>query len=124
VHVVENAPVYQDEALGAANGLVGDGLEEKSSSWAVPMTVRDADGEVLDLDQPLADQLRTHSGKLLLLVHGLMATEHRFRFRGSGDAASKVDYGADRAFKLRFRSTSEYGRYVKSPYGGVAGPPL
>ena len=57
VHVVESAAVYQDEAIGAANGLVGDGLEQRSSSWALPMTLRGADGAVLDLDRPLAEQL-------------------------------------------------------------------
>jgi hypothetical protein len=93
VHVVENAAVYQDEAIGAANGLVGDGLEEKSSPWALPMTVRTAEGAALDLDRPLADQLEGHSGTVLLLAHGLMATEHRFRFRDPEDATATVDYG-------------------------------
>jgi hypothetical protein len=85
--------VYQDEAIGAANGLVGDGLEQRSSSWALPMTLRGADGAVLDLDRPLAEQLPAHSGAVLLLVHGLMATEHRFRFRDPEDADRTVDYG-------------------------------
>ncbi|MAE95879.1 MAG: hypothetical protein CL910_14575 [Deltaproteobacteria bacterium] len=93
VHLVENAATYRDEAIGAANGLVGDGLEEKSSPLALPMTVRSADGAVLDLNRPLANQLGSHSGAVLLMVHGLMATEHRFRLADPEDAAATVDYG-------------------------------
>ena len=40
---------------------------------------------------------------------------------GGPSAAAQRVYAGDRAFKLRFSSTSEYGRYVKSHRGPAAG---
>ena len=78
-------PGHHDEALAMVDGLFGDLLADAGSSLAVPMTIR-AGGEALPLDREgLARAIPQPTGRLVVLVHGLMSTESVWRFRGAPD---------------------------------------
>src|SRR2546427_5384398 len=64
---LRDLPSRRDEMLGALNGLVGDLLEEQGHRLAVPMRLR-VDGDV--------------TPRLCVLVHGLMASDDRWVFKG------------------------------------------
>ena len=78
-------PGHRDDALAVVDGLFGDLLADAGSSLAVPMTIR-AGGEALPLDREgLARAVPQPTGRLVVLVHGLMSTESVWRFRGAPD---------------------------------------
>ena len=74
----------RDDALAVVNGLFGDALDDRESSFATSMTIR-AGSTVLPLER---DELRAVlagaggqvSSRICLLVHGLMSTESVWQF--------------------------------------------
>jgi len=69
-----------DQALSVLNGMLGDLLEERQSSLAIPMAFR-CDGVDVSLDPPaLADQLSGATGAVCLFVPGLMSSDAVWRF--------------------------------------------
>jgi hypothetical protein len=86
-------PGRRDDAVAIVNGLFGDTLDERDSRLATPMTIR-AGESVLPLDRhslaaTLADTASTASGRICVLVHGLMSTESIWRFPGD----TPITYG-------------------------------
>lgn len=75
-----------DQVLGALNGLVGDYLHERGNELATPMLLV-RDGEPLSAEA-LAESLARSPERVVLLVHGLMATEHCFRMEDGEDYGS------------------------------------
>ena len=64
------------------NGVFGDALAERGSASAIPMTLR-AGSQALPLDRDgLARALPHASGRIVVLVHGLMSTESVWAFPG------------------------------------------
>lgn len=79
-----------EQVLGALNGLVGDYLEQRGNGLATPMQLV-VDGAPLGVPELIArwtDSPPPSPARVVLLVHGLMATEVSFRM---DDGA---DYGA------------------------------
>jgi pimeloyl-ACP methyl ester carboxylesterase len=75
-------PGRRHDALAVVNGFFGDTLAEQGSSFAVPMTFRSDAGEV-HVDRPgLRGAFPHPTGRIALLVHGLMSTESVWRFPG------------------------------------------
>lgn len=77
---------HRDTAIAIVNGLFGDTLEERGASVATPMTIRSGSTD-LPLDrQNLADALFSAtpsiSGRICVLVHGLMSNESIWGFPG------------------------------------------
>jgi pimeloyl-ACP methyl ester carboxylesterase len=69
-----------DQALSVLNGMLGDLLEERQSSLAIPMAFR-CDGADVSLDRhALADQLSGATGAVCLFVPGLMSSDAVWRF--------------------------------------------
>jgi pimeloyl-ACP methyl ester carboxylesterase len=65
------------------NGLFGDALAERGSSFAVPLTFCTASGEALPLDRDgLRRALPAAGARLCVLVHGLMSSETVWRMGG------------------------------------------
>jgi pimeloyl-ACP methyl ester carboxylesterase len=90
-NAVRALPGRGPEALGVLNGLFGDALLEQGSPLAVPLTIRDAAGEVLSFDRAvLRRQLPAATGRICVLVHGLMASE--IMWRAGGELGT--DYGS------------------------------
>jgi pimeloyl-ACP methyl ester carboxylesterase len=84
----------RDDAVAIVNGLFGDTLDGRASRLATPMTMR-AGSIVLPLDRDappdaLADAMIASgadvSGRVCVLVHGLMSTESIWRFPGDPSA--------------------------------------
>src|ERR1700712_5600629 len=70
-------------ALGVLTGQVGDDLERTEPDLAEPMSVR-VGGEVVGLDRgALAEAFPDASRRLVVFVHGLMGTEHPWRWFAS-----------------------------------------
>lgn len=74
----------RDDALAVVNGLFGDALDDRESSFATPMTIR-AGSTVLPLERGelpdvLASAVGQVSSRICLLVHGLMSTESVWQF--------------------------------------------
>ncbi len=77
-------PGHRDSAVAILNGLFGDTLDGRGSTFATPMTIR-AGSEQLPLNRHeladrLADAAPSVSGRICVFVHGLMATESIWRF--------------------------------------------
>jgi pimeloyl-ACP methyl ester carboxylesterase len=62
-------------AQAFANGLWGDALGRHHTKLAIEMAIRDAAGAPVAIDHGLADAFPTASGRLVLLLHGLVETE-------------------------------------------------
>src|ERR1039458_6421142 len=78
-------PGRRDEALAVVNGLFGDTLAYQGSTLAVPMTLRSGtDALSLDRDS-LAHAFPQATGRIALLVHGLISTESVWGFPGDPD---------------------------------------
>jgi alpha-beta hydrolase superfamily lysophospholipase len=109
-------------ALGVLNGLYGDALEAAGSDLAEPMTLR-VGGRVV-APAAVADAYPGAGPRLVVLVHGLMETEHAWR-RGGREA-----YGARLArdlgctpLEVRYNSgrhVSENGRSLAELLEAVA----
>jgi len=93
--------VFGSAALAAANGFLGTRLAASGNDLDLGMTLRHAGA---DLPVRTADLARAHpaaSDHLVLLIPGLVETEHAWRYRrsgsgsgsGSGSAPAEPDYG-------------------------------
>jgi pimeloyl-ACP methyl ester carboxylesterase len=72
------------------NGLFGDVLAEQRSSLAIPLTFHDVSGGELPLDRAgLREAVPHASGRLCVLVHGLMSSDALWRFGGG----RRLSYG-------------------------------
>jgi pimeloyl-ACP methyl ester carboxylesterase len=78
-------PGRRDDALAVVNGFFGDRLADQGSTMAIPMTLRSrTDALTLDRDS-LARAFPQATGRIALLVHGLMANESIWDFPGDPD---------------------------------------
>jgi len=78
-------PGRRDEALAVVNGFFGDRLADLGSTLAMPMTLHSGT-DVLPLDRDRLTQALPHAtGRIALLVHGLMSTESVWGFPGDPD---------------------------------------
>lgn len=83
-------PGRRHDALAVVNGLFGDTLAEQGSSLAFPMTFRSGAAEVT-VDRPGLEGAFPHpTGRMVILVHGLMSTESVWSFPGE----STTTYGS------------------------------
>ncbi|HEX2782863.1 MAG TPA: hypothetical protein VHN36_04705 [Ilumatobacteraceae bacterium] len=74
---------YTVDARAGLNGLFGDALVEKESSFAIPLTFRTTFGDELPLDHDaLRHALPNARSRLCVLVHGLMSSESVWWFAG------------------------------------------
>jgi pimeloyl-ACP methyl ester carboxylesterase len=100
-----------DQALSVLNGMLGDLLDERHSSLAIPMTFR-CDGADVSLDRPgLAEQLPGATGSVCLFVPGLMGSDAVWRFPRQVEKTYGSRLAADRKVTpvfLRYNS----GRHV------------
>lgn len=83
-----------DALVGVINGVVGDHLDAKDSRLSQPFALR-AGERWLRLDAPLGPQLEAPSDTIVVLVHGLSATDASWCLdaeRALGDA--EAHYGA------------------------------
>ena len=88
-------PGRGDDARAVLNGLFGDTLDAQGSPLATPMTVR-RDGAALPLDRAgLAAALPDATGRVCVLVHGLMSTEAIWGFAGDGTTTYGTRLAAD-----------------------------
>ena len=78
-------PGRRDDALAIVNGFFGDRLADQGSTLAIPMALRSrTDALALDRDS-LAERIPQATGRICLLVHGLMANESVWEFPGDHD---------------------------------------
>jgi triacylglycerol lipase len=83
-------PAAGTNVRAVLNGLFGDDLAERQSSHAIPVSFHDVSGAELPLDRAgLRDAVPHATGRLCVLVHGLMASDSFWRFGGDG----RVTYG-------------------------------
>jgi len=85
--------VLGSAAVAAANGFLGTRLAASGNDLDLGMTLRHAGG---DLPVRTADLARAHPAAgdhLVLLVPGLVETEHAWRYRRSRDTPADPDYG-------------------------------
>jgi pimeloyl-ACP methyl ester carboxylesterase len=83
-------PGRRDDALAIVNGFFGDRLADQGSTMAIPMTLRSrTDTLTLDRDS-LVDGVPQATGRIALLVHGLMANESVWEFPGDHN----ITYGS------------------------------
>ena len=83
---------HLDQTLGVLTGAVGDYLARTGNALATPMTWAHA-GELLPADPAaLRRAFPQASSRIAVLIHGLMATELAFAFRGAGEPR---DYGTE-----------------------------
>jgi pimeloyl-ACP methyl ester carboxylesterase len=92
--------------LGALSGLIGDELERQGSPLHQPMAVRAAGRVVPPERDALAGAFPAASGRLVVLLHGLMETEHAW---GLGMRRQGGTYGSRLREDLGF--TPVYVRY-------------
>jgi pimeloyl-ACP methyl ester carboxylesterase len=75
-------PGRRDDALAIVNGFFGDRLADQGSTLAIPMALRSGT-DVLALDrESLAERIPQATGRICVLVHGLMANESVWEFPG------------------------------------------
>lgn len=75
-------PGRRDEALAVVNGFFGDRLADLGSTLAIPMTMHSGT-EALSIDRhSLAHTFPRPTGRIALLVHGLMSTDSVWGFPG------------------------------------------
>src|ERR1035438_4190861 len=85
LRLLSAAPGRRDEALAVVNGFFGDRLADQGSKLAIPMTVHSGT-EVLSINRDsLAGALPRATGRIAVLVHGLMSTESVWGFPGDPD---------------------------------------
>jgi len=80
---VDDRSPAAEAAQSVVNGLWGDALGERSHPLSIPMSVRDRDGATIRIDAGLSRAFPEATGRLVVLVHGLMETERSW----SGTAA-------------------------------------
>jgi len=102
-----------DQALSVLNGMLGDLLEERQSTLAIPMRFR-CDGAELSLDrQALAARLSGATGSVCLFVPGLMGSDAVWRFPGQAGTTYGSRLAADRDVTPVFLSYNS-GRHVSA----------
>jgi triacylglycerol lipase len=83
VRILRSLPGRGADARAVLNGLFGDALAERESSFAVPLTLCTASGDALPLDRHgLRRALPDAGPRLCVLVHGLMSSETVWRMGG------------------------------------------
>jgi pimeloyl-ACP methyl ester carboxylesterase len=97
VRLLTSATGRSDDAVAIVNGLFGDGLEERASNLAIPMTLR-IDDTVVPLERnALAAALDAADisvgPRICILVHGLMSNESIWRFPNRVTGGDTVSYG-------------------------------
>ena len=92
--------------LGALNGLIGDELERQASPLQQPMAVRAAGRVVPPERDALAAAFPAATGRLVVLLHGLMETEHAWELGAHREGRT---YGSRLAADLGL--TPVYVRY-------------
>lgn len=81
-----------EQTLGVLTGAVGDYLARTGNSLATAMTLVHA-GKPLALTRDALARAYPHaSGRVVLLVHGLMATEHGFQYGQDAGQTAPLDY--------------------------------
>jgi pimeloyl-ACP methyl ester carboxylesterase len=70
------------QALAALNGLIGDRLEREGSPLHVPLAVRHGGHPVPAAPEALTKAFPEATPRVVVFVHGLMETEHAWRYGG------------------------------------------
>jgi pimeloyl-ACP methyl ester carboxylesterase len=101
-------------ALAALNGLIGDRLEREGSALQVPMAVRRRGRPVPAEPAAVAAAFPAATPRVVVFVHGLMETEHAWRYSGRDTYGARLrrDVGAT-PVNVRYntgRHVSENGR--------------
>jgi triacylglycerol lipase len=113
LRVLMALPGRRDEALAVVNGFFGDRLADQGSILAVPMTLHSGT-DVLSLDRDsLTHALPRATGRIALLVHGLMSTESVWEFPGDPDTTYGTMLARDHGvipMSLRYNT----GRHISS----------
>jgi pimeloyl-ACP methyl ester carboxylesterase len=93
-----------DDAIGVLNGAIGDYLVRRGNGLATELALI-CNGEPLPVERAaLARAYPRASGKVVLLVHGLMNTEHAFDLEG-GDYGQRLARDLDLSpLYLRYNS--------------------
>ena len=68
-----------DSVQAFVNGLWGDALDTRGDSMEIPMAIRDRWGESVSVGPELAAAFPDATGRLVILVHGLVETEQCWR---------------------------------------------
>jgi pimeloyl-ACP methyl ester carboxylesterase len=101
-------------AVAALNGLIGDRLEREGSDLHTPMAVRRSGRPVAAEPAAVARAFPAASPRVVVFVHGLMETEHAWRYGGDETYGARLgrDIGAT-AVDVRYNTglhVSENGR--------------
>jgi pimeloyl-ACP methyl ester carboxylesterase len=101
-------------ALAALNGLIGDRLEREGSTLQIPLGVR-VDGRPVPAEPgTLATAFPNATPRIVLFVHGLMETEHAWRYGGEEPYGERLRRDLDATpVQVRYntgRHVSENGR--------------
>jgi pimeloyl-ACP methyl ester carboxylesterase len=72
---VDDGSPAVESAQSIVNGLWGDTLGVRSDHLGIPMSVRDGNGAAVRIDAGLGRALPNATGRVVVLVHGLMETE-------------------------------------------------
>lgn len=80
-----------EQAIGALNGAVGDYLARTSNGLATTMAFYHADRRLETSPEAIQTAHPGATGRLVILVHGLMCTEHVWQFAIGSEL---VDYGS------------------------------
>lgn len=85
-HLLRSLPGRGSDVLAVVNGLFGDALAHQDSSLAIPMSFRTSAGGKVPLERKaLAATLPQATGRLCVLVHGLMSSESVWGFPARPD---------------------------------------
>jgi pimeloyl-ACP methyl ester carboxylesterase len=92
--------------VSTINGVLGDALAVQDNPLAIPMTFR-IEGQVLELKrEALQESVHEPKKKLLILVHGLCATDQHWTWKGHnhGESLAKDSGGEYSVVTLRYNS--------------------
>ena len=94
----------REAVLAVLNGLMGDYLAATNNPLAISMRLR-RNGRPLTLEMPdLATAIHRHSGKLLVLVHGLCMSDRQWTRRGHNHGTALARDLGYTAVHLRYNS--------------------
>jgi pimeloyl-ACP methyl ester carboxylesterase len=101
-------------ALAALNGLIGDRLEREGSALHVPLAVRRGGRPVPPEPEAVAAAFPRATPRLAVFVHGLMETEHAWRYGGGETYGARLERDLELTpVEVRYntgRHVSENGR--------------
>lgn len=86
---VPSRTVFGAGFLGALQGLIGDDLEESRPILAGPMTLR-VDGDPVPPEE-IGNYVAQPSPQVVVFLHGLVETEHAWRFGGRTSYAEGIE---------------------------------